>query len=123
MTERQCVVYGLTDTRRYGIRYVGQTIVTPRRRFSAHVTAARSGKKSPLYNWMRKVWSDGGDVRFVVLCPWAHWAETEVKLIAMYKRMGFDLLNMTEGGDGALGYQHTAEHRARLSEAARRRGK
>ena len=38
----------------------------------------------------------------------------EVLLIACMKDMGIKLCNLTEGGEGATGYQHSEEHKASL---------
>ena len=38
----------------------------------------------------------------------------EVLLIACMKDMGIELCNLTEGGEGATGYQHSEEHKASL---------
>ena len=38
----------------------------------------------------------------------------EMEAIDVYKRRGIKLVNITEGGEGATGYKHTAEHIANL---------
>lgn len=38
----------------------------------------------------------------------------EAECIDLYKRLGYKLVNMTDGGEGASGYQHTDEHKAKL---------
>ena len=38
----------------------------------------------------------------------------EAECIDLYKRLGYKLVNMTNGGEGASGYQHTEEHKAKM---------
>lgn len=38
----------------------------------------------------------------------------EAECIDLYKRLGYKLVNMTDGGEGASGYQHTQEHKAKM---------
>ena len=50
----------------------------------------------------------------------AHWdteveaLDHEVLLIACMKDMGIELCNLTDGGEGANGYKHKEEHKAKL---------
>ena len=38
----------------------------------------------------------------------------EAECIDLYKRRGYKLVNMTDGGEGASGYQHTEEHKTKM---------
>ena len=38
----------------------------------------------------------------------------EAECIDVYKRRGIKLINLTNGGEGASGYKHTEEHKAKL---------
>ena len=38
----------------------------------------------------------------------------EMECIDVYKRRGIQLVNATDGGEGATGYKHTAEHKASM---------
>jgi len=38
----------------------------------------------------------------------------EAECIDLYKRRGYNLANMTDGGEGASGYQHTEEHKSKM---------
>jgi len=38
----------------------------------------------------------------------------EAECIDLYKRIGYKLTNMTDGGEGASGYQHTEEHKEKM---------
>ena len=65
--------------------------------------------------WKRIVAKYGYEVQIL-----AHWdtekeaLNHEVLLIACMKDMGIELCNLTEGGEGATGYQHSEEHKASL---------
>jgi group I intron endonuclease len=129
---RTGVIYALSaDGQTY--RYVGLT-VQPRVRLNAHRHAARHGQQYPVYNWMRKHGPE--NVRMRVLCyasvddlPAAEqWWITELR------SLGYDLLNLTDGGEGNIGWTmpedvrarlaahvKSEEHRRRISEAMRGR--
>jgi len=38
----------------------------------------------------------------------------EVEVIDLYKRLGFQLVNATNGGEGASGYKHSEEHKNKM---------
>jgi group I intron endonuclease len=38
----------------------------------------------------------------------------EAECIDLYKRLGYKLTNMTDGGEGAAGYQHTQDHKEKM---------
>ena len=65
--------------------------------------------------WKRIVAKYGYEVQ--ILAYWDTEKEAlnhEVLLIACMKDMGIELCNLTEGGEGATGYQHSEEHKASL---------
>jgi len=65
--------------------------------------------------WKRIVAKYGYEVQIL-----AHWntekeaLDHEVLLIACMKDMGIELCNLTDGGEGANGYKHKEEHKAKL---------
>lgn len=106
--DAQFVIYGLSldgKTHRY-VGYTGQKGL--RMRLTAHRHRARRGDSEPLYEWMR----DGGldDVVATVLEKLPHestrqeMGEREMHWIARLRQEGFDLLNLTLGGDGTQGF-------------------
>lgn len=46
--------------------------------------------------------------------------EFEKELMAMLRDMGFELVNLTDGGEGTSGYKFTEEQKKRMSEAQKR---
>lgn len=63
-----------------------------------------TGKKYHIHNWIRKVQEAGDTVVARALetnLSWDESAKREIYYIAHYRSLGFDLTNMTSGGDGA----------------------
>lgn len=94
------------------IRYVGKSD-NPRARMFQHKTT--SGFKNPhLHRWMKK----RGDVVLSVVdeVPKSEWIFWEKWYIQLFKYWGFNLVNLTEGGDGLDGCVYDKE----LAEQKRR---
>jgi hypothetical protein len=64
MVETDGVVYGLHGEDGV-VRYVGLTSITVDKRFKQHLSAARDGKKQPVYAWIRSIGLD--EVKITVL--------------------------------------------------------
>ena len=85
-------------------RYVGKTIKKKlRRRLLGHINEAKTKthKNTPKLAWLRKLNKMGMVpkiklIRKVELAEWEYW---EKFYIAEYKRMGYHLVNSTEGGE------------------------
>lgn len=45
----------------------------------------------------------------------------EIELIDKYRRLGFKLTNLTDGGEGVSGYKHTEETRKKIGEKSKNR--
>lgn len=86
------------------IRYVGRTIKTLNKRLLQHLSVSRCGKKGYLYNWIRSFLSKGflpiiqlvGEVE-------GDGCKEEIAWIKYFRDEGVDLVNTTDGGEGALG--------------------
>ena len=116
-----CIVYGLMDMEVGQIRYVGQTTRTMKKRFAEHVEHARQGRKTPVHCWIKSILDRGGEVGIMPIIENAVLHETEVEVIARLKDEGYDLLNVTNGGEGTLGWIMSDEQRERHSEQMRER--
>ena len=116
-----CIVYGLMDMEVGQIRYVGQTTRTMKKRFAEHVEHARQGRKTPVHCWIKSILDRGGEVGIMPIIENAVLHETEVEVIARLKDEGYDLLNLTDGGEGTLGWIMSDEQRERHSEQMRER--
>ena len=100
------VVYALVSSGEPDIvRYVGRTKSdSPKRRLKAHVKDATVSRNYHVHNWIRKVQDSGDTVVAITLesdLTWEESGKREIYWIAYYKEQGFDLTNMTSGGDGA----------------------
>lgn len=97
-------VYGLSSSRDGAIRYVGQTIQLLKNRMNYHRFRSRKNPRTAVARWMAREHSDGFSVTATVLIENAVWHESEIKLIAEYRENGYRLLNLTDGGEGTLGW-------------------
>ena len=118
------VIYGVRLRSSVVYRYVGLTTRTAETRLRQHVKVARSGRKTPFYDWLRV--HDGDDTvadeldRVVGL---EELGQAEIFWIASLRRAGHPLLNPSQGGLGPMGIEWTAEMReAARSRSTGRRG-
>ena len=130
-------VYGLHDGD-FRIRYIGRTRVTLTERLRSHRSHARAGVGTPVYCWMREV-----DCAVQVI-PLATFEDDNVadhveqEFIRAGHAVSPDLLNRASGGTVGFRQAETSrkatgsklkgrvfspETRAKMSEAAYRRGK
>lgn len=123
-------VYGLySSSDKERIRYIGITKNDdPAARLAQHHSAARypRGKNSnwPVYLWMRKHIENGHVIESLLFATGITWSEAcamEVKLIAKYRTLYGDLMNLTDGGDGRMGYSHSEDTKRKMSLAAKKR--
>ncbi len=127
--------------------YIGMTGKSLSTRMAQHRHAARSGKKSPLYDCMRKY----GPENFLIaireeLETKEECQQAEIYWIAHARKENWKILNLADGGDGgyivppekkdawraklsiarkgrkpALGMKHTEENKKFFSECSKRR--
>lgn len=119
-------------------RYIGQTSMSLRRRLRDHIGGARRGGRSWCASWIRLALSRGSEVRIAAIdCVETYEAanEAEKRDIAILRRCGQPLTNITDGGgngpltdehrrrisDAKIGRKFSVEHRKHISEARRGR--
>lgn len=110
------VIYGIRLRSEFVYRYVGLTTKPVKIRFRQHVKVARSGRKTPFYDWLRV--HDGDDIvadELERVEGLKELGQAEIVWIELLRRDGHALLNLSEGGLGPMGIEWTAEMR----EAAR----
>jgi hypothetical protein len=93
--------------------YVGKGI---RGRINLHEAEARKGVNSHKCNIIRKIWREGGEVIKTKVCEGLSEEEAfeyERMLIAAYGRK--NLVNLTDGGEGASGHIPSDETRAKYT--------
>lgn len=110
------VIYGVRLRSEVVYRYVGLTTKSVEIRLRQHVKVARSGRKTPFYDWLRV--HDGDDIVADELDGvegLEELGQAEIVWIELLRREGHPLLNLSQGGLGPMGIEWTAEMR----EAAR----
>lgn len=106
------LIYGVRLRSEFDYRYVGLTTKSIEIRLKQHFKVARSGRRTPFYDWLR-----AHDYRDV-LADELDWVEglealgrAETAWIALLRRAGHSLLNLSQGGLGPMGIEWTAEMR------------
>lgn len=122
---RDAVIYGLVDPRSEEIRYIGKTVTSPKARLRRHIVDKGNSHK---HRWINQLLSLDLEPEILVLDA-GNWAcdelnAVEIKWIAKGCNSGWNLTNVTPGGDG--GYndglkrhnesEWTSERRQRHSE-------
>lgn len=110
------VIYGIRLRSEFVYRYVGLTTKSAKVRLRQHVKIARSGRKTPFYDWLRV--HEGDDVVVDLLETidgLDRLGQAEIEWIKSLREQGHPLLNLSEGGLGPMGIEWTTEMR----EAAR----
>lgn len=107
-------VYALIDKNKPGdIRYIGLTRQTLKQRCSKHKTEKCNPHK---LNWIKKIGIDNLEV--ILLLDNLSLEEAcnkEIELISEYKKMGYNLTNITNGGEGWLNYNFSDTHKENIS--------
>lgn len=123
---RTWFIYVLRDPRTNDIRYVGRT-VDPKRRLYMHIWHSRPSGRKPTYKsqWIDGLASEGLEpiLDVVEQCSGAESGQSEIAWIANLRAAGARLTNLTEGGDGSLGYVASAEARRKIGECSRATGR
>lgn len=111
------MVYALADPATLEIRYVGKTTVSLHKRLLQHIERARTGlKQRRLFSWLRSI--QFAPTAFALEVDPSDLDAAEVRWIAELREAGFNLCNMTNGGDGGPGYRHTPETIEHLRETS-----
>jgi hypothetical protein len=111
-----CVYALVASSDESTIRYIGRA-KNPQGRLRNHLRFAEQGRKEHVYNWINKVKDSGDTVKLIIVeddLTWEESAEREIHYIAYYRSLGFDLTNMTSGGDGRPGYIISKETREKI---------
>lgn len=101
---RTITVYALASSRDDEVRYIGQTVRSVEQRLQGHKCTANHKCKNPVHKWMKREIDEGFEIMSIVLDSDAIWHETEMAMIAKYRADGVRLLNLTDGGEGILGF-------------------
>jgi group I intron endonuclease len=114
-------IYCLNDPLDLRLRYVGKAD-DPYKRWRDHLLTGRTNDHRG--HWISKLMARGLRPELEVLeeVPMAEWQKIEKEYIRVFRMVGMNLVNDTEGGDGVMGGRSFSEmHRERLRAA--RKGK
>lgn len=111
-------IYTLSDPSSGAIRYLGVTRMGVKKRFSAHLSDARTGK-AYRNKWIRSILSRGDrPVYSTIESGFGDgWKSRECYWIAHMRNLGVRLTNLTDGGEGTHGLVATAETCAKIRAA------
>ena len=94
----KCIVYGLSDPKTGETRYIGIT-KQPKIRYADHL---RCNDKSDKSNWIRSLKEENLKPTMFVIQTYADSkkaCEAEIFFIAYFRSLGFDLTNISPGGN------------------------
>lgn len=104
------IVYGLYRESDKEIRYIGLTTRDLKMRMSEHWADAKNQAFYPVHRWMAK----HSDVQVAILHQDLLFEEAKaLEMLEISERK--NLFNLTDGGEGVIGYKHTDEVKQFLS--------
>ena len=113
-------IYTLSD-KSGDIRYIGKSD-TPRKRLYNHIKESKDlKKKSHKINWIKSL-LDKSELPIIEILEEVSiedWENSEKYWIEQFRQWGFNLTNLTIGGEGGQGYKHTnfAKQKMRVSKS------
>tara|TARA_B110000977_G_C10864877_1_gene411214 strand:- start:50 stop:682 length:633 start_codon:yes stop_codon:yes gene_type:complete len=108
-------VYALKLNNNDEYRYIGKTI-NIRKRFTSHKRSAKKGENLPVYRWMKAKGVENIELLVLEEADNESLFELERSWILKSRLGGHRLLNLTDGGEGAMGYRHTEKQKKEWSE-------
>lgn len=111
-----CFIYALKCPINLEVRYIGKS-VDIKTRFRKHILRAKSGEDSWKNNWIRQLLAKNLKpiIEIIEEVNIENWQEREVYYIDKFRKLGCNLTNSTDGGEGML--NPTKEIRDKLSKA------
>lgn len=105
-------VYVLMDPDNREVRYVGYTGVELKSRLLDHIKPNKLNRPSRKNAWIKSLIND--NKRPIIEALYENLSredalDLEIKTIAAYRRLGIRLTNLTDGGDGGMGYKFSPE--------------
>lgn len=119
------IIYILSDPETNQIRYIGKTSKFLKIRLGWHIQASKNEHKTYVQKWIKSL-LDKGQIPKIIQLQEVNENEidlAEKKWIKLFKSIGCNLTNLTEGGDGTLGLPSpwtgkilSEEHKRKISE-------
>lgn len=121
-TNNYTTIYALIDPRTNETRYIGKTSNNPISRYNHHLYRAKKGYRSYVYCWIRGLLLNGlKPIQIILEIVEGDGCDIEQKWIAHGREQGWKLTNLTDGGEGHLGYKPTQATRILMSEKQKQR--
>lgn len=98
-------VYALKSTRDGETRYVGQTVQKIETRLAQHRSESIRRCTTPVRKWIAREIAEGFAIEIVTLEAEAQLHVSETAWIAKCRAQGVRLLNLTDGGEGTIGWR------------------
>lgn len=117
--EKICGIYCIENIIN-GKKYIGQSI-NILNRWKQHINKANNGVNTALYNAIRKYGKDNFKFYIVKRCNKDELSDLEIMYIKKYNTKAPFGYNMTDGGEGTIGYIFTDEDKRKISEAGKGR--
>ena len=118
-----CNIYVLVDPRTGLIRYVGKTVRSLDDRLRGHLADAKRRSTRRVARWINTLLRDGLRPEICsieVVSSGGDWVEREKYYIKLYRDMGNDLTNLSDGGEGLSGYKFSTSTIKARSEKRRK---
>lgn len=110
-------IYGLVDPRNKQLRYVGYS-KNYKKRFWNHLKESKLKKNTHKNNWIKQLINNNLIPELILIDEFddkKEALEAEIDYIAYFKHIGFNLTNITPGGEEGAIYERTIEIRNKTS--------
>lgn len=114
-TKIKTLIYTLEDPDTNEIRYVGKTIKSLSNRLTHHIYSCKR-ENNHRTNWIKSIFKKGKKpiIKMIDFCPWDESQKLEMFWISKFKEQGFNLVNMSDGGEGNIGLKLSEEVKENL---------
>ena len=109
------IIYTLADPITNDVRYVGITTRDLNYRYKRHFYDKKNYKKNKWFKSLKEQ-SLKPIIKELDTVDFDGWQFWEQWYISLFKTYGFNLVNLTEGGEGMFGYKHTNETKEKIKE-------
>jgi len=110
-------IYYLTPSNNQNdIRYIGKTSFSLEQRLRGHLEDLKYSYKFYKANWIKSLFQQNlkPEIHLLDVIPEFEWQFWEIHYISLFRSWGFDLTNLTPGGEGVYkGFKHSEESEKR----------